>query len=1475
MDGGGPVTVARRLLVVCVDDYKDSDASFRSDLAAQVGVVAGWLTSTSLPTEHQFSVRSPERLKTPRDLREFMLAEDLTEAKYNEALVVYITGHGVEGASGRHYLTFSDTGSSRLMATAFPTSELIGAVMDSEAEHILVLVDSCFAGTLDLELKQMLRDLSAARRKLPTIAVVTSGHFDEEPHAGEFTAVVARTLAKIADESSGYSDSHLSFEEWERLLKTVGEESPGLIEALWVWPASRRHVPSACLPNPGYRPPPTAVGAAVAELALAGTALERYWISRASGQAGEDDTGWYFSGRADLVRAMIGFLGGGSGALVVTGAAGSGKSALLARLVTLTDPTFLGDPGVQESLRAVPADLLPPAGSVHAAVLARGKTALALIEDLLTALGARPAAGLPPLQLLLAHLRTAADNARETLTIVIDGLDEAEEPLACISDVVLPMGRVRRRGGSAGVRLVLGVRSSLPSPSPGGGGDRLRDDAADQLLGALHTMAAGDGAEREVPLAVLRTDEESSSTDAIALYVRAMLTGPADSPYRDEPQAAAAAADVIATAVQPSFLDARLAADQLRSAERTQDLTDEAWNSRLLDGTAALLREDIRAVAAAQDVDGHLLLAVLRATAFAPGSGLPWAEVWPAATRAVLGALEHGSREVVDRAIAVFRHSRLVGYLASGQEDGRVTYRPVHQRITETLISSPHSLLAASADGVPARWQAAATGALAPAAEVQERLTVEFAALARASRPFPAHPYVRRHLLEHADAGGVLDDAHVPVDVLVHETSQTLRSRLGLPLPTDDPARRHLTAAALVEPYLDEMTTASSRADSIAFHNAALGGEPPDLFPHGQGPAVRTRWAQWEARPNVLASPQGTVHVMCAFAAPDGRPLIAAATGHGTSVWDIASGHSLTRLPGRTVHAMRPIRGHSGRVFLVTANLRQAAVWDPLSGRKVASLTLKQRVSSVQVLADGEQRWRVALVTSGGVILWSPTEDAAETIDIPGWSVRPHVAAVRPDGRRSALVFATDHGLQLWDPREPQAIRTLRGAFAPVRSMVALPGTGGDLVAVAHGDTPHVSMWSCEDGTFAGSVPTAAQRLAVMTWPDREPILVTENHGLAELWASAGSADRPRQRLGEVYVGDVHAIAGVPQQATRGSDEGRTRPRLATAGEEGIRLWAPGQHQYPSRHSRDFPHGPTGTALPGMLAVVPSHIRSSPDGLLVTGTPTGFDLHDAATGHRVRQVETGAPTVALRVFPSPAPDGLLTSATRARIQTWDLHTGLLKDSFELRNTRTWTTFVLPDGSPALLVAEGGHLYVRNVTTAQDWSVDSIIDRRPSSPRATSLLVLPPDKGRVLAAVGTDRSVEIWDLASDSPVNRLRPRHPGRVSAMTLMAAPHSSAPLLAIATAHGIHLWDTLDWTQQAAMATSRPRALVPVAAPGGDLLAYGNGTGVHLWDGLSDTPVHSLLTAAPVLSIATMPAQETQNLYISGPAGTAALPLR
>jgi len=70
-----------------------------------------------------------------------------------------------------------------------------------------------------------------------------------------------------------------------------------------------------------------------------------HWLSLAGGRTSDEDPGWYFTGRAELTRELADFLRGGTGTLVITGAAGTGKSAIIARAVTLSDPDFRGGPG--------------------------------------------------------------------------------------------------------------------------------------------------------------------------------------------------------------------------------------------------------------------------------------------------------------------------------------------------------------------------------------------------------------------------------------------------------------------------------------------------------------------------------------------------------------------------------------------------------------------------------------------------------------------------------------------------------------------------------------------------------------------------------------------------------------------------------------------------------------------------------------------------------------------------------------------------------------------------------------------------------------------------------------------------------------------------------------------------------------------------------------------------------------------------
>ncbi|MGW7304274.1 AAA family ATPase [Streptomyces sp. NPDC054835] len=477
---------ARRVVVIAVDDYGSGSENFASGLRNQAATVTAWLAGSEMDAERRFTVTRPKQLTSLQDLQKFLRREArLADSAFDDALVVYITGHGVMGASQRHYLTFAMTDPDRLLTTAFPTSELITTVLDSEAEHVLILVDSCFAGALKEELATLAKDLRPDRRNLSSIAVITSGEFTTEPQVGEFTQLLQRSLDLAKDKAAGYTASHLSFEDWETLLNAVGDDNPGLLRAKWLFPDSRRSQPSLCLPNPHYQPPEQLVDQARRPVALTAK-LADYWLSRASGKTSDDDPGWYFSGRAALMEQLVTFANQGNGVMTVTGAAGSGKSALLARLVTLSDPHFVNESRYADTAQNVPDHLRPRPGAVHAAVMARGKSALELLEDILAAFGLDAESEEPPLQVLLAHLQqltadseeregdTAADDPGTRITIVIDALDEAEQPLAVLSDVIEPLAWLRRPDGPSCVRLVLGMRSSAVDHT----NDTLQDTAS-------------------------------------------------------------------------------------------------------------------------------------------------------------------------------------------------------------------------------------------------------------------------------------------------------------------------------------------------------------------------------------------------------------------------------------------------------------------------------------------------------------------------------------------------------------------------------------------------------------------------------------------------------------------------------------------------------------------------------------------------------------------------------------------------------------------------------------------------------------------------------------------------------------------------------------------------------------------------------------------------------------------------------------
>jgi hypothetical protein len=177
-------------------------------------------------------------------------------------------------------------------------------------------------------------------------------------------------------------------------------------------------------------------------------------------------------------------------------------------------------------------------------------------------------------------------------------------------------------------------------------------------------------------------------TDDIAAYVSALL-GPRMGTYTDDSEQRQVLAHTVAEMVTPSFLDAKLAGDRLREQSYRQDPADPDWLASLDEGTVGLLCRDLNDIATYDRPATHLL-AILRAAAFAPGAGIPWADVWPAVAEAILSQplLE------ADQLIRYVLDSRLAGYFARDSEDGYIVHRLSHEKIAEVLRRSPQRLLA-------------------------------------------------------------------------------------------------------------------------------------------------------------------------------------------------------------------------------------------------------------------------------------------------------------------------------------------------------------------------------------------------------------------------------------------------------------------------------------------------------------------------------------------------------------------------------------------------------------------------------------------------------------------------------------------------------------------------------------------------------------------------------------------------------------
>ncbi|HEV3172480.1 MAG TPA: hypothetical protein VGZ32_19195 [Actinocrinis sp.] len=1290
------------------------------------------------------------------------------------AVAVYVTGHGFKGRE--HMIALKGTVKRQSAATAMSTATMIEWLIQSDVDHLLVIIDLCYAGQAlgplldsDVEWK-------------PTWLLLASATRGQAAGVG----VLARAVREfLADARTNPKFNHGPYFVASEFVAAIEEHLPPdqRIAPLQARFASRGE--SLCLPNPDWKPGPD-VGPAIR---LAD--LSAHWSPRSRGVARDADPGWFFTGRPDVMRRVLDFTRGDPGTLLVTGRAGTGKSAVLSRLVTLADAGFVGRYATQ--VAAVPPALRPQVGSVDAAVLATRKLTIQVLDQICTAVGVRrpdDAAGIPDVLELLeawwAWLRTHD----RLMTVVVDALEEADNPRAVVEEV---LSRLDPPGAPRRVRLLVGVRS------PGG-----------DIGGAIaDTTQAVLGAER------VRLDERPLvDEDDVAAFAREVLVAAAGSPYRTaDDQAVDRVVARIAARADASYLFAGTAAASLARRQEIVDPDDARWLAVLDDHVVGIVRDDI-ARTAGTPPDRERAVHLLRAVAFGQGAGVPWYRVWAEVATAIAVNTTYGDRDI-ESLLAL----PLAGYLTTDQEDGITTYRIADDTVRQALRDRPWVLVGQE---VPSQRE--------PIAEVEARIATVLKPERRWSRTgtgVPLPEYVRRHLVEHAAAGGALDRETVPDWFLPYAEPTRLRQA--------DPTATGLPLSSAVRRVAHRWDWHRPRFNAAALRMfSALYGAPLDKAVFDDDWTVP--WASSSRDMSEILGSHPAVTKVAAIGSADGRVVAVTGGADGLRVWDLAGGTRVAEPVANVVGSISALAVVTppGSEPVAIAVSDAAGVWvvdlmsTPLHGRLAIADPGAICALGAAVLADG----RTVVVTGsrqGRFASWDLATGAriGEAVERHSGPVNA-IATVTAgaDGSVTAVTVGDDGTVRTWDPRTAGAVGgPMVGHDGPV-SAVSATTIGGRPVAVTGGRDETVRIWDLIDRGERGSALSGhagtVWAVSTTTLPDGRACAVT-------------CAEDPTVRVWDLAAQALHDESmishGRPVAALAAIRLPQTGPTVITGGRDGtIRSW-----------------NLTEQPVAGIVAARERDRVSSiavgihPDGSAFA--VTGSDADDATLWSladsmhtRVSMAGHRKPVVAVRT--AVRSDGtvvVVTASWDATLRVWD-SLDATQVGGPLHGHRgpvlALDTVMTVDGR---LVAVSGGMD----GTVRFWDLECV-SAIASSPAAdtwiTSVAATCLPDGRPIAVTGTrDGRLRAWDVERHEPLGESVRGHQGGVRALAT-AVVQGRAVVVSGGRDGAVRMWDPLRMAPVGRRMTGHVGQVAAVAAGVlGDgravALTGGDDAAVRVWD--------------------------------------------
>ncbi|WP_089104175.1 caspase family protein [Streptomyces hyaluromycini] len=1330
----------------------------------------------------------------------------------DDYVIVYLAGHGEILENGEHVLLPADSNPDDVHERSIRTAHLAEwMLVDTPLRRLMVILDSCYSGRGGAAVMGRAMDALGGDGSL---VVITATRPHQEALPGVLTQAFVRAASNPGHTAGGYSAPALS--------------CAGIVEMIRADPQVPRTQTATCvqtgsgedlwfLPNPEYNRLLVDFDIDTQERIRRTHAAHLDGRFRPSAQ--------WFTGRHRLLAEVAAWLvtptGDDTRIRLVTGDPGSGKTAVLGLLATLSDIDRNPD---------VPRDGLPNLpplpGTIDLTIYAQGMPTLSIARAIAGVAGLRTDVTVDR-STRIRRLVEVLRGRDRPLTVLIDALDEASAPEELIQSLILPLNDLA--GGW--LRLLLSGRRGI--------------------VPLLDTRAV-----------VLDLDEAYAEPDSIRAYARKLLLeSQPHSPYRTVSVTQLdSVTEAVGRAAGNSFLITRIIAMALAAERHPADPSDPSWRDALPRSASAAIEVDLQR---RLGPDADKARALLLPLAYAEGAGIPAEGVWPRLASAL-------QRDHTYTNVDISWLRQVAGaYFREGLEADRSVYRLFHQSLAEYLRDGRDQ----AAD--QAALAQALTACAPPGGAGRTNWT---SAHPYIRRHLATHAARGQQASQGAVDDNLLDGLLVDPGFLL--AADPVRLLSAIPEAVSDDARRAAAAFEFALPHLRTKPTPLS----ISYLGLAANYFEASALSSAVDSAGFTRpwhslWASWQApHPHqIIGRHDGRITAIAVGRLDRRTVAISAGEDRTLRTWDLVSGRPMNlviRQPAATVQAIAMIELDNRPLLVTGGDDATVRVWDLTTGQPVgapwlghtgaitaATIThLDDTPFLITAGEDGHLRawhlhtgaplgkpwpagigWIRALTTitlEGTPLVIAAGDHAQITAWNPATNLRHgtpwhgHTGPIRAltaayiNDEPIVLSGSDDTTIRAWNPTTGQPRdHPWRGHTEPVLSLAVASVTGGVVAVSASGNDQAARVWELPSGRpvgepwrgHTGSVPAlVATRLG-----ERKTVVTGGGDGTVRLWEleTGHAIGRP----GTSYTNWIRAVAVTSldgrECAVTGGDDGTIRVFDLLSGAMVRGPW--------SAH-RDWIRAIVLAEIDGRTVVITG---SSDTTIRVWDLNTGAPIGDAWHGHddKVR---------ALAVSPTD-PVRIVSCGSDGTVRIWDLMSGSPLAVIQQAHAGWVRSVAVGSRSGRPVIVSGG-----DDGAVRLWDLATGAQIRPDLRGHTDVVNVVAVQCRgdrqIIVSGSNDRSIRLWDLETGEPIGRPLEGHEGWIRTLSGIDLPDRQL-IISGASDSLIGVWDALSgtlrhkWRGHTGWVWSIQAARL---AGGPVLVTGGDDATVRVWDLTTGQPV-------------------------------------